>query len=71
MHCSLDFNGRIRQIVFSSDVHAILSDDRGNMYELLYDIPMIAVITDMKKHLKSSNNSVTYLWAAMDDVKWD
>ncbi|KAE8304235.1 hypothetical protein GL50803_0014949 [Giardia duodenalis] len=71
VHCSLDFNGRIRQIVFSSDVHAILSDDRGNMYELLYDIPMIAVITDMKKHLKSSNNSVTYLWAAMDDVKWD
>ena len=71
VHSSLSFDGKIKQVIFTNDIHAFLSDDKGNIYELLYDDSMISVISDMEQHIGDLNNSVTQLWAAMEDVKWD
>lgn len=71
VHSSLDFDGKIKQIVFINDIHAFLSNDNGNIYELIYDNLMTSVIDDMEQHLRGLNNSITQLWASMDDVRWD
>lgn len=71
VHSSLDFDGEIKQIVFTSDTHAFLSDDNGNIYELLYDNIMTLVIHNMEHYIKGLNGSITQLWASMNDVKWN